>query len=242
MKPRRLLVIAIVFTLVMSTPLMAGDSEPKDWQWRLAPLYLWGVNIDGDQTIGRTTVPLELKFGDIFNNLEAVFTANFEGLYKDKWGVLIDFSYIDIEGNQGPLTVKFKNTLAEIDALYRLASGEHSFDLLAGLRYTDQETSITPTPINLSPDWTDPIVGGRWWWDFADGWAFIARGDIGGFGVGSDFTWQALGLVEWQPFRNVSFIAGYRGLYQDYEEGAGPTLFKYKATLHGPMLGLNIKW
>ncbi len=68
--------------------------------------------------------------------------------------------------------------------------------------------------------------------------SLVVRGDIGGFGAGSDFTWQALGLIDWQPFKYVSFIAGYRGLYQDYKDDN----FKYDATTHGPLLGVNIKW
>lgn len=232
----------IVMILFLSIPAAAEDSAQKDWQWRLAPLYLWGVNISGDQTIGRATVPLELDFSDIFSNLEAVFTANIEGMYDKRWGFLVDISYIDIKGDQGPLSIKFQNTLVGVDGLYRFMSGEHNLDLLFGLRYTDQETSIEPTSLNISQDWIDPVIGGRWLWDFADDWALVVRGDVGGFGVGSDFTWHALGLVEWQPFMYVSFVGGYRALYQDYEDGSGSTLFKYKATLHGPLLGVNIKW
>ncbi len=236
------LVVGAVLLVTLSTPALAADSSIEGWKWRLVPLYLWGVSISGDQTIGTTTVPLELKFGDIFDNLEGVFTANFEGLYNDRWGFLIDLSYIDIKGSQGPLSVKFQNILAEVDGLYRVINGKHNVDLLLGLRYTDQETNVEPTPIKISQSWTDPIIGGRWWWNFADRWSLVVRGDIGGFGVGSEFTWQALGLIDWQPFKHVSFAGGYRALYQDYEDGSGPTFFKYKATLHGPLLGVNIKW
>ena len=236
------LLLSIVMLFALTIPAVAQEPTQKNWQWRLSPLYLWGVSISGDQTIGGATVPLELDFSDIFSNLETVFTANFEGMYNNKWGFRIDYSYIDIKGDQGPLSIKFQNTLAEVDGLYRFISGEHNLDFLFGLRYTDQETSVSPTPLNISQDWTDPVIGGRWIWDFADAWAIIAIGDIGGFGVGSDFTWQAMGLLEWQPFKYVSLVGGYRALYQDYEDGSGPALFRYKATLHGPVLGLNIKW
>ena len=242
MKIRKILFFSVLLLMAVNTPVLADDAPKDGWQWRLAPLYLWGVNISGDQTIGTTTVPLELKFEDIFNNLEGVFTANFEGMYNNRWGFMVDFSYIDIKGSQGPLSVKFQNILAEADGLYRVIRGKHNLDFVFGLRYTDQETKVEPTPVNISQSWTDPIVGMRWWWSFADRWSLIVRGDIGGFGVGSDLTWQALGVVDWQPFKNVSFAGGYRALYQDYEDGSGPSLFKYKATLHGPLLGLNIKW
>jgi hypothetical protein len=242
MKNMKSILVTGTILAMLCSPAFSADSSSSGWQWRLAPFYLWGVNISGDQTIGTITVPIELKFGDIFDNLEGVLTANFEGLYNDRWGFLVDFSYIDIKGNQGPLSVKYQNILAEVDGLYRFISGEHNVDLVFGLRYTDQETKVEPTPVNISQNWTDPIVGARWWWNFADRWSLIARGDIGGFGVGSDFTWQALGLVDWQPFKHVSFAGGYRALYQDYEDSSGVALFKYKATLHGPLLGVNIKW
>ena len=145
---------------------------------------------------------------------------------------MVDFSYIDIKGSQGPLSVKFKNILAEADGLYRFISGEHNVDFLFGLRYTSQETNIDPTPLSISKNWTDPIVGARWLWNFTARWSLRVRGDLGGFGVGSDFTWQALALVEWQPFKHFSFAGGYRALYQDFEDGSGPALFRYKATLH----------
>jgi hypothetical protein len=102
--------------------------------------------------------------------------------------------------------------------------------------------AVGPTLINENQDWTDPLVGARWMWGFADGWSLIARGDIGGFGVGSDFSWQALGLVEWQPWEYSSFIAGYRALDVDYEDGRGREYFSFDATVHGPVIGLNFKW
>ena len=128
--------------------------------------------------------------------------------------------------------------IAEADGYYRINRDKHNFDILLGLRYTSQDTEVEPTPVSISESWTDPIIGVRWWFNLADDWALIARADVGGFGVGSDLTWQALGLIDWQPFKYVSFTAGYRALYQDYEDGS----FKYDATTQGPLLGLNIKW
>lgn len=68
------------------------------------------------------------------------------------------------------------------------------------------------------------------------------RGDIGGFGAGSDFTWHVNGLVHFQPWRYVAIIVGYRVLDQDYEEGSGVNRFKYDMRISGPLAGLNIIW
>jgi hypothetical protein len=247
MKKMKSILVTGAILAMLYTPALADDSSDSDWQFRLAPLYLWGVSISGDQTIGPITAPLDLDFDDIFEKLEGVFTLNFEAMHNNRLGFLVDFSWIDIGDEQSlpsgaKLKVDFTNTLAEVDGLYRIASGEHNIDILLGLRYTDQETKVKPTPLSVSQDWVDPIIGARWWWNFADRWGLVVRGDIGGFGVGADFTWQALALVDWQPFKNVSFIGGYRALYQDFEDNSSSKAFEYEATLHGPLLGVNIKW
>lgn len=247
MKKMKSIFVTGAILAMLCTSAFADDSSDSDWQFRLAPLYLWAVNMSGDQKIGPISVPIDLDFDDIFDKLEGVVTLNFEAMHNNRWGVLVDFSRIDIGDDQSlpsgaKLKVDFKNTLAEVDGLYRVASGEHNIDVLFGLRYTDQETTVDPAPLKVSQDWLDPVIGARWWWNFADRWGLIVRGDIGGFGVGSDFTWQALALVDWQPFNNVSFTGGYRALYQDFEDSSSSKAFEYEATLHGPLLGVNIKW
>jgi hypothetical protein len=68
------------------------------------------------------------------------------------------------------------------------------------------------------------------------------RGDIGGFGVGSDFTYNAIGLVEYKPWKHVSFLGGYRVLYQNYKDGSRIDEFKFDMTMHGPVLAVNFTW
>ncbi len=49
----------------------------------MAPMYLWAVNFQGDASIGPITAPVDVNFSDVFNNLEAVFTVNFEGVHNN---------------------------------------------------------------------------------------------------------------------------------------------------------------
>jgi len=73
-----------------------------------------------------------------------------------------------------------------------------------------------------------------------------ALGDIGGFGAGSEFTWQAAGMVGYRfglfGDDNARVLAGYRALYQDYKSGSGSNEFKWDMTLHGPVLALAISF
>jgi hypothetical protein len=144
---------------MLCTPAFADDSSDSDWQFRLAPFYLWAVNMSGDQTIGPIPVPIELDFDDIFDSLEGVFTANFEAIHNNQWGLLVDLSYIDIKDSQGPVTVNFQNTLAEVDGLYRVANGEHNIDILRMFLLSAatapfiriSKTIAAPRPLNTKP-------------------------------------------------------------------------------------------
>ncbi len=41
----------------------------------------------------------------------------------------------------------------------------------------------------------NPIIGACWQWNFKEKWFLAARSDSGGFGVGSDFTWNSQPIV-----------------------------------------------
>jgi opacity protein-like surface antigen len=63
-------------------------------------------------------------------------------------------------------------------------------------------------------------------------------GDVGGFGVGSDLTWQAFGGVSYDINETWSIKAGYRALATDYENGG----FRLDAVSHGPVVGLGVRF
>jgi hypothetical protein len=66
------------------------------------------------------------------------------------------------------------------------------------------------------------------------------RGDIGGFGAGSDLAWQAFPYVDWRIAKWGSLQAGYRWMGMDYESGSGATRFKYDMLIQGPQLGFTL--
>ena len=243
---------AIALLATSSGIALAQDQDGSnggDWEYRLSPLFLWGMGISGDATIGDATAPLDLGFSDIWDNLDFVVTGHFEAR-KRNYGLIFNLDYLNLGVGHttaaGPeVELDEKTLIVEFDGFYRIMRDAHAFDLLAGLRYNKQETTLSVKPgpsAGLDVSWWDPIVGARWQFGFADGWSLSARGDIGGFGVGTDFTWHLVGLVQWQPWKNVALIAGYRALDQDYEEGSGMNRYKWDATMQGPVLGVNFRW
>lgn len=213
-----------------------------------------------------TPLPIDIGFSDVVDMLDFGLTTHFEAR-KGRSGILFDFGYLGLVGQTqvplppglglpGPIVtdVDLVNSFTELAYLRRFGPRERTFELLAGVRYTLLEIDVHNPDLDLPPgvpplpdlpdlreDWIDPIVGGIFSLRFAPKWLFQVRGDLGGFGVGSgsDLTWHAYGLVGYQWKPRVAFIAGYRILDYDYQDGAEITSYDAKedgvffgATLH----------
>jgi len=131
-------------------------------------------------------------------------------------------------------------------------------DVMAGVRYTylqinvdlDRKSGapIPELPGHISEDgdksWVDPIVGGRMTYVLSPQWMVSVLGDIGGFGVGSDFAWMVTAGVgyNFKAFgdRDSQFYAGYRAMNMDYSDGSGEDKFEWDVTLKGPVVSMGV--
>jgi hypothetical protein len=150
-------------------------------------------------------------------------------------------------------------TMIEFGVGYRIKDWQFEngqklgLDLFAGARYwhVEIETKLGVTPgllevlpnsvtLKGSSDWLDPLVGGRLHWQASEKLILGVRGDVGGFGIGSELTWSVLGLLQYEVAPNVSLFAGYRALDIDYADGSGDDRFEFDALMQGPVLGAII--
>ena len=106
-------------------------------------------------------------------------------------------------------------------------------DVIGGVRYTKLDVSgdIGATFFGPGPggtatvsrsgdkDWVDPYIGVRIKHLVTDRWALIGYADVGGFGVGSDFTYQVIAGADYEYSKRVSFKFGYRYMGVDYDKG-----------------------
>ncbi len=78
----------------------------------------------------------------------------------------------------------------------------------------------------------------------APGQELLLRGDVGGFDVGSQFSWNVLATYSWQigVHYGVTYsgLLGYRALSVDFEKGSGANKYDYDVIQHGPLLGLTV--
>jgi hypothetical protein len=168
--------------------------------------------------------------------------------------------------------LKLEMVIAQLAAAYELAtwpstSGPGSntaIDLYGGVRGWWQKadasvdlggtvnvgdlTRTADRTLTASGDvtWLDPLVGVRLRQQFAPGADLVLSGDIGGFGAGSKFTWQALAAFNYTLFvrNNVTWsgMLGYRALSVDYSQGSGLNHYEYNMTIHGPILGVTARF
>ena len=94
--------------------------------------------------------------------------------------------------------------------------------------------------------WVDPVIGLRARHEFGPGERFETRGDIGGFGAGSAFSWQVYGGysrdIDWNGLKLTGSI-GYRALSVDYSKtGPNGRQNGINAVLHGPVTSLGLRF
>ncbi|MGZ8998890.1 MAG: hypothetical protein ACXW2T_08550, partial [Allosphingosinicella sp.] len=136
--------------------------------------------------------------------------------------------------------LRSKIYISTLAAGYRAVDqGRLFFDILAGARLTSMKIGLElegpqrSFSGSESDTWIDPIVAVRFQAPLGERWALRTYGDIGGFGIGSDLSWQMQAMVEHDLSRRWSLYGGWRHLDIDYENEG----FVFDAALDGPIIG-----
>jgi len=249
-------VIAVNASPHAGTPAPAATLEPipaaSDWEFRLG-LPGWISGIEGDVGVFGAVSAIDVPFDDIVSNLDMVAAANFEAR-KGRWGLLTGLAYMELSGaagTPGPLinnvTLEMSQLMIDAAVSYALVDGASCrVELLGGARYNpiDLGLNITsPLPVlnrDISGDkgWVDPYVGFLTRAKLAEPLTLVLKGDIGGFGVSSDITWQAYAGLEYQISKHMYAGLGYRALGVDYTDGG----FTYDVITSGIQIELGLKF
>jgi hypothetical protein len=98
--------------------------------------------------------------------------------------------------------------------------------------------SLLNQSLSKTNDWFDPYVGFRGQWKLHKAFYLTGRADIGGFGAGSQLTWQAYAALGCQVTRYIYAEAGYRCLYMNYRGGG----LVYDTYTRGPEIDFGVKF
>lgn len=257
---------AVVMVASMFIPrVMAGESkqavelptlaeQEKDWIFEFRP-YLWTASLSGEAAVaGLPTMDVDLGFDDILRDLDMTWAATFNYEHKNGFVFFMDTFYLRMKpdvklGLPGPLS--FDNLETEqiiIDPVfgYRIIDDDKGWvDFVAGVRWTSMDIDLGlkreqggGVDLEVSEDWFDPHLGFRGRWNFNETWYGGGIVDIGGFGVGSDLTFQVGGGVGYKINERFAVEGMYRYLYYDYDNDG----FIWNTDSSGFFFGCVIKW
>jgi hypothetical protein len=248
------LVLALIMLLCFKGAFAQETNSNKKWNFLVEP-YMMFPSMSGD--IGIRNLPaveISPDAGDILGNLKMGAMLYMEA-QTEKFAITSDFLYMDLKADATPGTVinsgyaTAKQLGYELAGLYRfapfLAAGvggrinsiSSEIDVL---RNTIQGTE--PVTGSISRTWFDPVIITRLTTDINNKWLFTFRGDFGGFGVGSTFTWQLQGYVGYRFTKTFQSTVGYRIISIDYDKGSGADRFRYDVNTYGPIVrfGFNL--
>jgi len=204
----------------------------------------------------------------LFNDIVWADVAGSDGFKREFNGRLASATFgADIDTN-------YKLAIVEAGSAYTIWSqggrgspGSTAFDVLAGARWWHQDIDVSAdltTTIAFSGprgltirrnravaksggiDWVDPFVGARVLQQLGPDKAIEIRGDVGGFGAGSQFSWQAIASYNWLLCVThgipVDGYLGFRALSADFTQGSGRSRFEWDNVIYGPVIGATLRF
>jgi hypothetical protein len=248
-----ILVICCMLLFFRLTDTVSAQTEATAKRWNfLADVYLMFPYMDGETGIGDLlSVPVDANPGDIFNKLKMAAMLYLEA-NTAKWAITSDLVYMNLNQEVTPGTlfnsgeVSAKELIWEPAGLYRIVP---FLEVGLGGRLTNLSTDIDarryvigvgnptePVTASGSKTWMDPVLITRLSATVNEKWLFQFRGDIGGFGVGSDLTWQLQAYAGYRFGKVFQLTAGYRYLSVDYDKGVDADRFVFNMASFGPVV------
>ena len=247
----RHIVVGVAAGFALTAPAIAENDEDRERAEGGAQLtiYGWMAGASGEFTprAGAPTLAFDNSFSDVLEDLDAAFFAS--GQFRQGRFVMVgDVSYASLSRDGVvppgiPASGKVRQLAITALAGARVAQNDAlTLDLLAGARLwdLDGEVAVPLAGVSIAPDKTfaDPIIAARINAGIAPRLSTTLQADVGGFGVGSDVTYQLFGTLNYRFGQSVYVSAGWRHLALDYDDAG--TAFDGAQT--GPLIGLTYRF
>ena len=227
-------------------------SSGSDWEFAVTP-YLWASGAKAKiETPQGEDFKVDESFTDILGDLKFAFMGAFE-VKHGRFVSVQDIMFLSLgssaDGHIGPIPLE-----ADVDEKllttthlfgYRVVDeGPMFLDLFAGGRITsikvDLDISGPLQTIERSSKKTQfgPVIASRFRAPLGGKWGAAIYGDVGGFGVGADLSWQLLGTVQYDLSDNWRLAAGWR----HFSAKQSKNDFDVHLKLDGPILGVTYRF
>jgi hypothetical protein len=242
----------LLFALLFMTSFNAFAQEEKDkdegWNFVIAP-YLWAPITTGEAVVNGEGQGIDTKPSDLLSSLNMAGMLYFEAA-NPNWSISADLLFVNLkndvtiplaEPQAGALDVKMTSFGA-----YGMWRAAQWFEIGVGGRFTSTNTELTAAADGTNPEvdetadssFFDPLIVYRFTVPMKnEKWNLGLRGDLGGFGVGSSFTYLVYPYAGYQFSHLFELTLGYRASGLDFEDGNGGDLQKLNLSLHGVQLG-----
>jgi hypothetical protein len=246
--------IIFLLMLIGNQQLMSQEpaSKPVDrpkWNYKVEP-YMMFPNMSGNT--GVSSLPLvtvDANASDIFSHLQFGAMLFVEATHGS-WSVNSDFLFMNLKQDITPTTVindgkvNAKQIGWELAGLRRLTPW---LELGVGGLLNSLEFDMSVSRVEVgggivtqsgkrSKTWLDPMLIARLATNGKSHFQGQFRGEVGGFGIGSDLAWQLQVLAGYRFSKLFNLSLGYRAIGLDYKSGEGEEAFVYDMTTFGPMV------
>jgi hypothetical protein len=246
-------VLGLSAVLAAAAPAAQGQELPSapassGWSFGVAP-YLWASGMKGDVATLPPAPPakVDADFEDILENMDIALMGIAE-IRKDRFGILADLIYLKLTadgetpgGFFSGVDLDLETFVGTFEGSYRAVESDLGhLDLLAGVRVWSVTTELALgaglLPAQQREDsetWVDPVIGAQGRLHLGSGFYLTGMGNVGGFGVASELTWDVFAGLGYQASDWFAPVIGYRHLEVDYEKGS----FLFDVEMSGPVIG-----
>jgi hypothetical protein len=229
-----LLLIILGFTY--STIVMAQEANTdKGWNFQIGPDF-YAPLVSGDVIMGNNS-------GTLTSSLNYGGMLGFEA-YSAKWAIGTNLLFVSTSSD---LTLPLTNRPANFEGkftligIYGLRQATKWFDIGLGGRIVlvDADLFIDGAQIKNSqyPAFA-PLIDYRFNILDSEKWGITLQGDVGGFGIGSTWTYLVNPYVSFRISKLFGLYAGYRLLSFSTTSDSEKT--EMDILMHGPKLGVFI--
>lgn len=250
-----LMLTLVVFSL---TDALAQDAKPtvkSEWSYLVEP-YLLFPNMRG--TVGLADlreVTVDANTNEIFGNLK-MGAMLYAETSNDIWAIGSDVIYMELAQGvkpgsayiSGELTAKQfaweVSGLRKVNPWLELGVGGILNSVNSGVNVNRNLIGggTNSASKSLTKTWFDPMLIARIKSKAGEKFIYQFRGEIGGFGIGSDLAWQMQAVAGYQFSELFSITGGYRIISLDYETGSGQDYFHYNIDTSGPTVRFGFQF
>jgi hypothetical protein len=234
-------------------PEEAARTAPPPWRVTVST-YGWLAGFSGTSRplAQAPTISFDKSFGDVWEHLDASLFLSVMAR-RDRFVAMGDYAYTSssADGRIAALPgLQARGGFSQATGLalagYRVLEHEQqALDVYAGLRWWHVRSHVAAdvggqAMLSLQDRfwWLDPVLATRYRQAVARGGEVLLYGDIGGFGLGADLSWQLMALYNQRIAERWLLSAGYRVLSTDYRADG----HLHDVRIAGPLLGISYRF